>query len=259
MPLADAQVVDQMFENDWQRLMAKVLVRSTRTCLRAILPPASAARPSQARSTAVSLARARKVASRARAAVQERFSQSFLTRECRAAGQTEEEGVDALRAIVRRHYASLVPAFTFYSCSVSSVRASCTETRRERARRGSGVLGGQGGSWMLRRSSKRGQCRDQRSRRQSARFARSGRSKPDACEAQGIGAQVPFFMGLNEFTAFLDECHIPDNESQGAKRSDLDTVFIVCTRKARRSWMHPRFTVPEANRFRSREQAAARG
>jgi hypothetical protein len=46
---------------------------------------------------------------------------------------------------------------------------------------------------------------------------------------------LPFFMGLNEFTAFLDECHIPDNESQGVKRSDLDTTFIVCTRKVPRA------------------------
>lgn len=44
-------------------------------------------------------------------------------------------------------------------------------------------------------------------------------------------SSVPFFMGLNEFTALLDDCQIPDNESQGVKRSDLDTVFIVCTRK----------------------------
>ena len=44
---------------------------------------------------------------------------------------------------------------------------------------------------------------------------------------------APFFMGLNEFTAFLDECRIPDNEVAGVKRSDLDTIFIVCTRKAR--------------------------
>lgn len=44
---------------------------------------------------------------------------------------------------------------------------------------------------------------------------------------------TPFFMGLNEFTAFLDECKIPDNEVPGVKRSDLDTVFIVCTRKVR--------------------------
>jgi hypothetical protein len=42
---------------------------------------------------------------------------------------------------------------------------------------------------------------------------------------------IPFFMGLNEFTAFLDVCKIPDNETPGIKRSDLDTIFIVCTRK----------------------------
>jgi hypothetical protein len=72
------------------------------------------------------------------------------------------EQIAALRAVLQRYYTLLVPAFMFYSCSVSA---------------------------------------------------------------------MPFFMGLNEFTAFLDECAIPDNESQGVKRSDLDTVFIVCTRK----------------------------
>ena len=44
---------------------------------------------------------------------------------------------------------------------------------------------------------------------------------------------APFFMGLNEWTALLDLCGIPDNETVGVKRSDLDTIFIVCTRKAR--------------------------
>jgi hypothetical protein len=50
---------------------------------------------------------------------------------------------------------------------------------------------------------------------------------------------MPFFMGLNEFTAFLDECAIPENESQGVKRSDLDTIFIVCTRKVRKQCYAP--------------------
>eukprot|EP00892_Ulva_mutabilis_P009697 jgi/Ulvmu1/709/UM010_0081.1 len=95
----------------------------------------------------------------------EKFSQNFLARECRGAkegGDGEAAQVAAVRDTLQRHYRLLVPAFMFYSCSVST---------------------------------------------------------------------VPFFMGLNEFTALLDECHIPDNESQGVKRSDLDTVFIVCTRK----------------------------
>lgn len=50
---------------------------------------------------------------------------------------------------------------------------------------------------------------------------------------------VPFFMGLNEFSSLLDDCQIPDNESQGVKRSDLDTAFIVCTRKVRRGCSRP--------------------
>lgn len=35
-------------------------------------------------------------------------------------------------------------------------------------------------------------------------------------------------MSLNAFTTFLDECEIADHESQFVKRSDCDTVFIVC-------------------------------
>lgn len=100
--------------------------------------------------------------------MQEKFSQNFLARECKAAkdgGDDEAAQVAAVRATLQRHYQLLVPAFMYYSCSVSS---------------------------------------------------------------------VPFFMGLNEFTALLDDCQIPDNESQGVKRSDLDTAFIVCTRKVRR-------------------------
>lgn len=102
--------------------------------------------------------------------VQEKFSQNFLARECRAAkdsGDDEAAHVAAVRATLQRHYQLLVPAFMYYSCSVSS---------------------------------------------------------------------VPFFMGLNEFTALLDDCQIPDNESQGVKRSDLDTAFIVCTRKVWPLW-----------------------
>ena len=97
--------------------------------------------------------------------LQEKFSANFLARECRNnkdSNESEEEQIAAVRAVLLKHYTLLVPAFMFYSCSVSA---------------------------------------------------------------------MPFFMGLNEFTALLDECAIPDNESQGVKRSDLDTVFIVCTRK----------------------------
>lgn len=35
-------------------------------------------------------------------------------------------------------------------------------------------------------------------------------------------------MPLNSFTTFLDDCQIADSESQFIKRSDCDTIFIVC-------------------------------
>ena len=35
-------------------------------------------------------------------------------------------------------------------------------------------------------------------------------------------------MPLNAFTSFLEDCSIPDNESPSVKRSDCDTIFIVC-------------------------------
>eukprot|EP00198_Chlamydomonas_reinhardtii_P003541 XP_001692877.1 flagellar associated protein [Chlamydomonas reinhardtii] len=42
------------------------------------------------------------------------------------------------------------------------------------------------------------------------------------------GSSDPYHMSLNAFTTFLDECCIADSESQYCKRSDCDTVFIVC-------------------------------
>lgn len=44
--------------------------------------------------------------------------------------------------------------------------------------------------------------------------------------AQGSGD--PYHMPLNAYTTFLDDCSIPDAESQSIKRSDCDTIFIVC-------------------------------
>eukprot|EP00955_Chlamydomonas_euryale_P016509 176366-Chlamydomonas_euryale.AAC.1 len=38
----------------------------------------------------------------------------------------------------------------------------------------------------------------------------------------------PYHMPLNSFTQFLDDCCIADSESQFIKRSDCDTIFIVC-------------------------------
>ena len=48
------------------------------------------------------------------------------------------------------------------------------------------------------------------------------------CSASGSS----FHMSLNAFTQFLDDCCIPDVESQSVKRSDLDTVFIVANFQA---------------------------
>jgi hypothetical protein len=42
-------------------------------------------------------------------------------------------------------------------------------------------------------------------------------------------------MSLNPFTTFLDDCQIPDPESQYIKRSDCDTMFIVCNFQVRGS------------------------
>lgn len=44
--------------------------------------------------------------------------------------------------------------------------------------------------------------------------------------SQGTGD--PYHMSMNAFTSFLDDCAIPDNESQNVKRSDCDTMFIIC-------------------------------
>jgi hypothetical protein len=38
----------------------------------------------------------------------------------------------------------------------------------------------------------------------------------------------PYHMPLNSFTQFLDDCSIADSEAQFIKRSDCDTIFIVC-------------------------------
>ncbi|GAX81636.1 hypothetical protein CEUSTIGMA_g9064.t1 [Chlamydomonas eustigma] len=42
------------------------------------------------------------------------------------------------------------------------------------------------------------------------------------------GSADPYHMSLNAYTAFIDEVQIPDPESQFCKRSDCDTMFIVC-------------------------------
>ncbi|KAJ9524025.1 hypothetical protein QJQ45_022487, partial [Haematococcus lacustris] len=43
-----------------------------------------------------------------------------------------------------------------------------------------------------------------------------------------MGASDPYHMSLNAYTAFLDECQIADSESNYLKRSDCDTIFIIC-------------------------------
>ncbi|PNH02618.1 hypothetical protein TSOC_011369, partial [Tetrabaena socialis] len=42
------------------------------------------------------------------------------------------------------------------------------------------------------------------------------------------GSGDPYHMSLNAFTTFLDDCLIADSDSQYCKRSDCDTIFIVC-------------------------------
>ena len=42
------------------------------------------------------------------------------------------------------------------------------------------------------------------------------------------GSTDPYHMSLNAYTSFLDDCQIPDAESQFIRRSDCDTLFIVC-------------------------------
>ena len=51
---------------------------------------------------------------------------------------------------------------------------------------------------------------------------------------EGCGARThrrrvvsPRQMSLNAFTSCLEDCCIPDNESQFCKKSDCDTLFIV--------------------------------
>jgi hypothetical protein len=43
-----------------------------------------------------------------------------------------------------------------------------------------------------------------------------------------LGNSSPYHMSLNAYTAFMDDCQIPDNDSLYIKRSDCDTIFIVC-------------------------------
>jgi hypothetical protein len=43
-----------------------------------------------------------------------------------------------------------------------------------------------------------------------------------------MGGNDPYHMPLNAFTSFLDDAGIPDPDSLSVKRSDCDTVFIVC-------------------------------
>jgi hypothetical protein len=42
------------------------------------------------------------------------------------------------------------------------------------------------------------------------------------------GGNDPYHMPLNAFTSFLDDTAVPDPESLSIKRSDCDTIFIVC-------------------------------
>jgi len=42
------------------------------------------------------------------------------------------------------------------------------------------------------------------------------------------GSGDPYHMTLNSFTTYLDECQVADPESPSIKRSDCDTIFIVC-------------------------------
>lgn len=42
------------------------------------------------------------------------------------------------------------------------------------------------------------------------------------------GGNDPYHMPLNSFTSFLDDAAILDPDSLSIKRSDCDTIFIVC-------------------------------
>lgn len=43
-----------------------------------------------------------------------------------------------------------------------------------------------------------------------------------------LGGSSPYHMPLNAFTTFLDDAGIPEADSAAVKRSDCDTLFIVC-------------------------------
>eukprot|EP00798_Chlamydomonas_sp_ICE-L_P023775 gene23775-9334_t len=56
----------------------------------------------------------------------------------------------------------------------------------------------------------------------------------------------PYHMSLNSYTSFLDECQIADSESQFIKRSDCDTVFIVCNFQPDKKSMEAQVNVENA-------------
>jgi hypothetical protein len=43
-----------------------------------------------------------------------------------------------------------------------------------------------------------------------------------------VGGGSPYHMALNAYTTLLDDAGVPDNEAPYIKRSDCDTIFIVC-------------------------------
>ena len=47
------------------------------------------------------------------------------------------------------------------------------------------------------------------------------------CMSGGDVGEDAYSMGLNQWTAFLVDCEIPDNSSKSCRASDLDTAFIV--------------------------------
>ena len=47
------------------------------------------------------------------------------------------------------------------------------------------------------------------------------------------GSGDPYHLSLNAFTTLLDDCAIADSDSQYCKRSDCDTIFIVCNFQVR--------------------------
>jgi hypothetical protein len=161
--------------------------------------------------------------SSSRTQVQEKFAQSFLARECRAAAAAGDEAaqVAAVRDALKAAYATIV--------QVSRLRIDIivivSSVMRAFAMESSSI---DTPSCLL----------------QAWICAVWLDSSVAVCETVFVQVQaftyysvsvssLPFFMGLNEWTALLDECGIPDNETAGVKRSDLDTIFIVCTRKVR--------------------------